>query len=285
MPSVPPFVRRRSLPAALALPLLLAGCGSGDAPSPDTDLQQATPAAAPADPGSGLVQLLADGQAVFGVFSGDQTRAQGASMVGSTDADFILYSMERPPFDVPRMAEYIAGILDAGGAEALRDHPVVLRTPAIHAEPDEIGGKVASALETPIAGIVFPHVTTAAEAAQSYDLMPGSWPGSADGSLLNILIVEDQEGIANVREIMATPGLSVVFAGPGDLRRAYDGDMEAVENAIQAVLSACLEFDVACGVTAGVADIAERLDQGFRMIIVSDPEAVAVGKEAAGRTD
>ena len=77
--------------------------------------------------------------------------------------------------------------------------------------------------------------------------------------------------------------LSVVFAGPGDLRRAYDGDMEAVEGAIQAVLAACKEFDVVCGVTAGAEDIAGRLEEGWGMIIVTEPEAVAVGRRAAGR--
>ncbi|NIP60585.1 MAG: hypothetical protein GWM92_19525, partial [Gemmatimonadetes bacterium] len=72
-------------------------------------------------------------------------------------------------------------------------------------------------------------------------------------------------------------------AGPGDLSRAYDGDMEAVERAIQAVLSACLEFDVPCGVTAGAHDIARRLEEGFRVIIVTEEEALEVGREAAGR--
>ena len=61
--------------------------------------------------------------------------------------------------------------------------------------------------------------------------------------------------------------------------------MEAVENAIQTVLAACKEFAVPCGITAGVDDIAERLEQGFMLIIVTQPEALAVGKAAAGRTD
>ena len=61
--------------------------------------------------------------------------------------------------------------------------------------------------------------------------------------------------------------------------------MEAVENAIQTVLTACKEFDVVCGITAGVDDIADRLEQGFGMIIVTEPEAVAVGLAAAGRSE
>ena len=111
------------------------------------------------------------------------------------------------------------------------------------------------------------------------------WPANATGGVVNILIIEDQVGIANAREIVGTPGVNVAIPGPGDLRRAYEGDMEAVENAIQTVLAACKEFDVACGITAGVDDIGERLEQGFRLIIVTQPEALAVGLRAAGRGD
>ena len=93
----------------------------------------------------------------------------------------------------------------------------------------------------------------------------------------------DQVGIEAAREIVGTPGISVAIPGPGDLRRAYQGDMEAVENAIQTVLAACKEFDVACGITAGVNDIAERIEQGFRFFIVTQADAITVGREAAGR--
>ena len=61
------------------------------------------------------------------------------------------------------------------------------------------------------------------------------------------------------------------------------GDMEAVEEAIQTVLAACKEFDVACGITAGIDDIGERLAQGFKLIIVNQPEALSVGLEESGR--
>ena len=96
-------------------------------------------------------------------------------------------------------------------------------------------------------------------------------------------LLEDQVAVQNAREIVSTPGVSVAIPGPGDLRRAYEGDMEAVENAIQTVLAACKEFDVPCGITAGVDDIAERLGQGFRLIIVTNADALAVGRAAAGR--
>lgn len=259
--------------ALLAAALVLAGCAPVD--SPEEAVEE--------DPDRGsLVSLLAAGQPVFGVFSGDQTREQGASMARESDADFILYSMESGPFDVPGMEAYLEGMEEAGGPTALDRLPVVLRVPPIE-DVDTTRARLDEALPTGIAGIVFPHAARPDQAAAAVELMSEAWPANPEGSRLNILIVEDREGIANVDAIVATPGLSVVFAGPGDLRRAYEGDMEAVEAAIQAVLAACREHGVVCGVTAGVEDIARRLDEGWGMIIVTDPAAVAVGKAHAGR--
>lgn len=267
----PLSVPRSTVVAALPL-LVLAACG-GDAP--------------PAEAGGmgeavrPLSEMLDDGQPIFGMFSGPQTPEQGRAVVANRDADFILYSMESGPFDVPAMQAYMDAMDAEAAATDLGAQPVWLRVPPIHADEAAAPDYASQALEAGVDGIVFPHVTTAAEAATSVALMGEPWPLGDSG--LNVLIVEDREGVSNVREIMATPGLSVVFAGPGDLRRAYEGDMEAVENAIQAVLAACLDFEVPCGVTAGVDDIGTRLDQGFRVIIVTQEEALAAGRRHAGR--
>lgn len=263
--------RRRPAPplALVASALLVASCG-GESPDNDAlDVPEPRPLLS-------LAENLADGGVLFGVFSGPMTPAQGADIVLEGNADFVLYSMESGPFDLGAMTAYMEGMRTGATQHGVSPQPVLLRVPAIHADPDGATTRVAEALATDIAGIVFPHVTTAQEAAESVTLMGTPWPLGDSG--LDVLIVEDREGVSNVSEIMATPGLSVVFAGPGDLRQAYDGDMEAVENAIQAVLSACLDFEVACGVTAGSDDIAARLEQGFRVIIVTEPEALLVGR-------
>ena len=231
---------------------------------------------------SKLVQLLADGQAVFGIFSGDHTAEQGAVMVQNRETDFVFYSLESGPFDIPAMQGYMAGMADAaveGGP-----HPVTLRIPPIRDGEEAAMDHVRQGLAAGVEGIVFPHVETAEEAAAAISSLGADlWPDNPIGHLVNILLLEDQVAVQNAREIVSTPGVSVAIPGPGDLRRAYEGDMEAVEEAIQTVLAACKEFDVACGITAGVDDIAERLEQGFRLIIVTNADALAVGREAAGR--
>ncbi|MBI3983084.1 MAG: hypothetical protein HY337_09240 [Gemmatimonadetes bacterium] len=229
-----------------------------------------------------MVRLLAEGQAVFGIFSGPHTPEQGAVMARNAETDFVFYSLESGPFDIPAMQAYMEAMARASGERG--PHPVALRIPPIRDGAEEAGEHVRQGLAAGVSSIVFPHVESARDAAVAVGVMgPSLWPGSPTGRLVAMLIIEDTVGIAWTREIVATPGVSVVFAGPGDLRRAYKGDMPAVERAIQTVLAACKEFGVPCGITAGVDDIAARLSQGFRVIIVTQPEALVVGRRAAGR--
>ncbi|MDX1392768.1 MAG: aldolase/citrate lyase family protein [Gemmatimonadota bacterium] len=235
------------------------------------------------EPSPSLAELLADGQVIFGIFPGEQSAAGGAEMAKLSGMDFVFYSLENGPFDLETYAAYVDAMQAGLGADAPR-RPMALRIPPVGDDPQGAIERAGQALEAGIDVLVVPHVQTAAHAAASVRASgPDAWPARADGAHLNFLIVEDREGIANVSEIVATDGVSVVFAGPGDLSRAYERDMEAVENAIQTVLAACREHDVPCGITAGVDDIGERIAQGFRVFIVTDPAAIAVGREAAGR--
>jgi len=261
-----------SVRIAPALALLMVGqaCATEDTENDDAAMNP-------------IAQLLTDGRPVFGIFSGEHTAAQGAAMAATRETDFVFYSLENGPFDISTMQGYMQAMEESSGEEDPR--PIALRIPPIMDEQAQAQERVEQALAAGVAAVVFPHVQTAGHAAVSVSTIGESlWPRNPTGAHVNMLIVEDQEGIANVRDIVSTPGISIVFAGPGDLRRAYEGDMEAVETAIQGVLAACKEFDVPCGITAGVDDIARRLEEGFRVIIVTDPEALTVGRQASGRT-
>ena len=54
-----------------------------------------------------MIALLAGGQPVLGIFSGDHTAEQGRQMVLNREADFIFYSLESGPFDIPAMRAYM----------------------------------------------------------------------------------------------------------------------------------------------------------------------------------
>ena len=277
----------RGLPAALAArgtlavaaAALIASCApSGDAPGARES------SAASATGTNPMVDLLAAGQPVFGIFSGEHTPEQGARVARNREADFVFYSLESGPFDIPAMEAYMEGMREGAGEYA--PQPVALRIPPIRDGTDSARVRARAGLDAGVQSIVYPHVESVEEAGLAVGALGGaSWPSNPEGSLLNILLIEDRVGIERAAEIVRTPGVSVVIPGPGDLRRAYEGDMEAVEAAIQTVLAECLAAGVACGITAGPDDIGERLDQGFRFFIVTSPEALTVGRAHAGRAE
>ena len=78
------------------------------------------------------------------------------------------------------------------------------------------------------------------------------WPLNPDGELINWTIVESKEGLANLREIAAVPGIGVLWPGAGTLRGVFTTtspsgerafDQAGWEAAIQQVLAACKEFN------------------------------------------
>jgi hypothetical protein len=92
------------------------------------------------------------------------------------------------------------------------------------------------------------------------------------------------------------PGIGVLWPGAGTLRGLFtttgpDGqrvfDAEGWEGAIQQVLAACREFNVACGYPANENDIEARLQQGFSVFVMGWGDAgfrtVDAGRKAAGR--
>ncbi|NNF27787.1 MAG: hypothetical protein HKN73_11250 [Gemmatimonadetes bacterium] len=278
-----PSPSRSSFGIVTALSLgLLGACGGGDAdvgssePADDQPSMTSAPVLPP------LVEHLKAGHAIFGIFSGEKSPEQGQIMGQNRALDFVFYSLESGPFDIPTLEAYMDGV--AEGAADQREHPIALRIPPIGDDPEGAQTRATQALDAGVSAIVVPHVQSRAHAQAAVEIVGNDlWPGNPDGTLINMLIVEDIPGMENVDEIMSTPGVSVVFAGPGDLRRSYEGDMEAVENAIQTVLAACKANGVPCGITAGADDIAGRIEQGFQVIIVTEAEAVPVGRAAAGR--
>jgi 2-keto-3-deoxy-L-rhamnonate aldolase RhmA len=210
--------------------------------------------------------LLAAGEAVFGAFSGEKTKENAVKLSGDNQLDFVFYDMETGPFDVDGMRDFMA---------SLGSLPIATRLPPIGEGREKAREHAELLREAGVDVVVFPHVEDRAQAELAVSSMAGGPP--------SILIIEDRVGVGNARDIVSTPGVDIVFPGPGDLRRAYDGDAAAVENAIQTVLSACKEFGVVCGITAGADDIKKRLEEGFRVFIVTNPDALPIGRKAASR--
>jgi hypothetical protein len=263
--------------AALRRPILALSLVAIVAVAGEAAAQEETPVNTAPIPG-----LLAAKQAVFGIFGGPKTPEDGMEKGKIAEADFVFYSLETGPFDLERMRAYAKGMAEGAGERGAQ--PLALRIPPVGEDEAGARERLKAGVEAGARLIVVPHVRHARDAAIAVDAVGDRlYPRNRRGDVVLMLIVEDREGVANAKEIAKTPGVSVVFAGPGDLNRAYQRDAAAVENAIQTILAACKEAGVPAGITAGAADIAERLKQGFSVYIVQRPDALTAGREAAGR--
>jgi 4-hydroxy-2-oxoheptanedioate aldolase len=106
--------------------------------------------------------------------------------------------------------------------------------------------------------------------AAEYERHADVWPLNPEGDLLAIPMIETAEGLKNVDEIAAVPGVGAIFIGAGGDLHQYLGvpqDSPEVEQARQTILAACKAHNVACGITALTkADVDKRLKEGWKMI-------------------
>jgi len=253
-----------------------------------------------------------------------------ADAVGYGDTDFLFDgSMERSlEAALPTFAAFADGWQQAGALvrePSLRlTHPLFVKSPELGAN---IAADIQQQLNLGVSGIMFPKVESAAQlstalaamrfrsqggtrsddnlgdaparwgmSADEYRANADLWPLNPDGELINWTIIESHEGLANLREIAAVPGIGVLWPGAGTLRGVFsstdaDGervfDEDAWENAIQQVLAACKEFDIACGFPAAPDNIEMRMQQGFDVFVMGWGDAgfrtIDIGRQLSGR--
>jgi len=217
-----------------------------------------------------------------------------------------------------------ADALHEAGANA-RTNPFIVKMTKI-SDQAQATRDVALELDAGVSGVMFVEVESAGEArmgldAMRYESQGGTrpnrvgkapeywgvtedeyrakadlWPLNPEGELISWVIIESHEGLANVREIAAVPGIGVLWPGAGTLRGLFSTtdaegtrtlDEEGWENAIQQVLSACKEFGVPCGFPSNASDIEMRMDQGFSVFVMgwgdSGFATVEMGRSLARR--
>jgi 4-hydroxy-2-oxoheptanedioate aldolase len=245
--------------------------------------------------------------------------------VGYKFSDFEYNSYS--PASSERFMGYMAAMLAAGGT--MKDHAFISKIPIVHNDSDRATARIVDQLNAGHAGIMMQEVESADEVRQAIAAMrfrsrggtrpeegiglaaaywgltgkeyldrADVWPINPKGELVLWAIVESREGIANVREIAAVPGLTSLIVGAGTLGGVFsstnaDGervrDQEGFDAAVEKVIAACKEFKVACSYPANNPDQIESLmDRGFEVFTMQrrGPEAfdaVQVGRRRSGR--
>lgn len=254
------------------------------------------------------IDLLANGDAAFGVLSFDYSLNNARSMARS-GLDFIIIDMEHAPFDVEQLRQFLLGmtdkraILEKGSLQP--DVVPLVRIPATGGE--DVVWQVKQVLDVGVFGVMYPSVNTREEAelavrAIRYPQLNGVddyepvglrgrnpanatwywgindyhekadvWPLDPAGELLAIIQIETPEAVANIDDILSVPGIGVIFIGPSDLSTAMGFASPAapeVEAAIQRVLQSCLATNIPCAITTSANTVAQRIEEGFRFVTV-----------------
>ena len=277
------------------------------------------------------IELLSQGRPTFGMLSHDRS-LDNARALARSGVDYIFIDMEHGPYDIETLRLFLLGMIDkqrilAKGNLQMDVTPLV-RIPANGRDQSTFMAK--QVLDVGAMGIMFPYVNSAAEAELAVrsmrypqrrgapDLNPpgirGSapvnatwfwgvpdyqeradvWPLDPNGELMAVIQIETADGVKNVDQILAVPGVSAIFIGPADLALSlgYPGDAPEVEAAIQAVLKAALARKMPIGITTGPDTIERRLKEGFNFVTVGfgdggltpdTARTLEIGRKAAGR--
>ena len=276
---------------------------------------------------SKVIELLEQDKPVFCsglVWNGN---LDDLTFVTDSDYDMVIIEMEHQGFDFTTLRTSLQYLLSrkkvAEGGSLLADPAPFVRLPPNVRERNQWVLK--QALDTGVYGLVLPHLNTvedaqAAVVAARYPQVPGSpdfepegergwwyriaprywgltpaeyydaadlWPLDPDGNMLVMGIVEEPNGVKNIRDILReVRGIGAIWAGPGDMSVAMGHKGNAAHPDVQAnlltILEACKEFGVPCATGATVDEVPMRLEQGFRIIITS-PEKTTLGLEEGRR--
>jgi 2-keto-3-deoxy-L-rhamnonate aldolase RhmA len=226
-----------------------------------------------------------------------------------------------------RFLGYVAALIAAGGS--VREHPFMSKIPILHEDPEAARARAVEQLDAGHAGIIMQHVESADEVRQGIAAMrfrsnggtrpvdgvglaaafwgiskdeylkkADLWPLNPNGELVLWVIVESKKGIANVREIAAVPGVSVVTVGAGTLGGVFSStnaagervrDEAGFDKAVADILAACKEFKRPCGYPANnSADVERLMGMGFSMFVMQRRDqaafdAIATGRRLSGR--
>ena len=117
------------------------------------------------------------------------------------------------------------------------------------------------------------------------------WPLDPAGELLLGVKLESPEGIANCEEILAVPGLGFAELGPGDLGLALgytavprDPYPPEMAEARRRVFAACRKNRVAFLETCSPETIAQKLDEGVRVVAGHREDTAIIGRAHQRRT-
>lgn len=221
--------------------------------------------------------------------------AFSAELMGRCGFDWVCIDTQHGLIGYDRLTGMIQGL-------AITGTPVVVRVP--WNQPDHI----MKALDAGAQGVIVPMVNSADDARRAVEAVryppegtrswgpiraaldvPGYAPDIANARTVVVPMIETRDGVANMDEILATPGVDAAYIGPSDLALAHG--MTPTLNAtdpehvrlIESILDACRRHDVIPGIhTDGIDNTMRWRKMGFRMMTLGSDAVLMRQAASAG---
>ena len=226
-----------------------------------------------------LREAWAEGRPAFGLWSMMPGSSFGVELLCAARPDYVCVDQQHGLSDLAALVPMLAA------AEAAGVTPLV-RVP--RNDPADIG----KVLDAGARGIIVPLVNDASEAtraaracryppegSRSYGPVRASVvletgdPAALGREVSCIVMVETREGLQNVEEIAATPGVDGIYVGPADLALSLglQPNFDVVEpehvEAVARIKEACKRHGIAAGIHTTSAETAKKhAGAGFGMI-------------------
>ncbi|MCE3555982.1 aldolase/citrate lyase family protein [Pseudonocardia sp. RS11V-5] len=203
--------------------------------------------------------------------------------------DFLVVDMEHSPLDMLTVHQLLGAARGYG-------------LPALVRVPDRTPSTISRVLDSGAAGVLVPHVDTAADArtvvsagrfpphgTRGYGptVRAGAWGADVPGyrtsgeEIAVIPQLESREAIDAVREIGVVDGLAALFVGPADLAVATGlaAGSPAFAGLLDDVASAAKELELPLGTAVGTAAAARELATHHDFVMISN-DASMLGQAA-----
>jgi 4-hydroxy-2-oxoheptanedioate aldolase len=216
-------------------------------------------------PGRELKARLATGKVLLGGILAEYARPSLAKLYRQAGFDFLYIEYEHGAFAPTSLADTVLCARDNG-------LPVIAKTPQLER------AEVARLLESGVIGIQLPRTESRAQVetlrgylkfppAGSRAVAPGygnsgyvqpaswkNWMSDQDAETVLVVHIETKIGFEHAAEIISTPGVDMVYVGPGDfsIEMGHPGEYEhpGVAGPMARILDLCSQHSVPFGTTA-----------------------------------
>lgn len=211
------------------------------------------------------------------------TEAGARTLGANSRFDYLFLNLEGQ-YDANAVRAMVAGL---SSHPATTRPTLLVRIPTIEAAgEDSTRARVQAVLAMGADGVVIPHVRTAAEARTAVSFFRGAnvWsPANPQGRVIAMLMIEDQGAVAELADIAAIPGYSLLSCGIGSLTRAMNNDAAGAEQACQHVRDAGAQRGMPSMMTANASTLDDRIRRGYRGLLLMGATAQTDSLITAGR--